>query len=196
MTAATFAGIHNENEFYSHHYLSEIFAGDLRATVERWRGAAEAGGGPTPYAALRALAGDYVRFRRDFERERRAERRLALQRAWFRRLLAALGYDQAPAGHPLDDGGEIPVLCAAGGAADAPALLALGAYDAEAEGEDPLALLHRGCLLPPEGPSLLDDLVRAHARPRQLRGRRAGPRLRRRGAPESCASIRGSRSRA
>ena len=139
-TAATFAGIHNENEFYSHHYLSEIFAGDLRATVERWRGAAETGGGPTPYAALRALAGDYVRFRRDFERERRAERRLALQRAWFRRLLAALGYDQAPAGHPLDDGGEIPVLCAAGGAAGAPALLALGAYDAEAEGEDPLAL--------------------------------------------------------
>ena len=139
-TAATFAGIHNENEFYSHHYLSEIFAGDLRATVDRWRGAAEAGGGPTPYAALRALAGDYVRFRRDFERERRAERRLALQRAWFRRLLAALGYDQAPAGHPLDDGVEVPVLCAAGGAAGAPALLALGAYDAEAEGDDPLAL--------------------------------------------------------
>ena len=132
--AATFAGIHNENEFYSHHYLSEIFAGDLRATVDRWRGAAEAGGGPTPYAALRALAGDYVRFRRDFERERRAERRLALQRAWFRRLLAALGYDQAPAGHPLDDGVEVPVLCAAGGAAGAPALLALGTYDAEAEG--------------------------------------------------------------
>ena len=57
MPAATFAGIHNENKFYSHHYLSEIFAGDLRATVDRWRGAAEAGGGPTPYAALRALAG-------------------------------------------------------------------------------------------------------------------------------------------
>ena len=26
-TATTFAGIHNENEFYSHHYLSEIFIG-------------------------------------------------------------------------------------------------------------------------------------------------------------------------
>ena len=36
-TAAAFTGIHNENEFYSHHYLSEIFSGDIRATVDRWR---------------------------------------------------------------------------------------------------------------------------------------------------------------
>ena len=39
-TTATFAGIHNENEFYSHHYLSEVFAGDIREIVERWRDAA------------------------------------------------------------------------------------------------------------------------------------------------------------
>ena len=44
-TATTFAGIHNENEFYSHHYLSEIFTGDIRDTVARWRDAAEAAGG-------------------------------------------------------------------------------------------------------------------------------------------------------
>ncbi|MCY4372389.1 MAG: hypothetical protein OXC31_01370 [Spirochaetaceae bacterium] len=60
-TAAAFTGIHNENEFYSHHYLSEILSGDIRSTVDRWRESAEAGGGQTPYAALRALAGDYVR---------------------------------------------------------------------------------------------------------------------------------------
>ncbi len=139
-TAAAFAGIHNENEFYSHHYLSEIFSGDIRATVESWREAAEAGGGQTPYAALRALAGGYVRFRRDFDRERRSGRRLTLQREWFRRLLPALGYAWAPGDHPLDAGDEVPVLCAAGGRPGAPALLALGAYDAEAEGEDPLEL--------------------------------------------------------
>ena len=139
-TAATFTGIHNENEFYSHHYLSEIFSGDIRATVDRWRDAADADGGRTPYAALRALAADYVRFRRDFDRERRSERRLTLQREWFRQLLPALGYEWNPANHPLDDGDEVPVLCAAGGKAGAPALIALGAYDAEAEGEDPLAL--------------------------------------------------------
>ena len=141
MPAATaaFTGIHNENEFYSHHYLSEIFSGDIRSTVDRWRESAEAGGGQTPYAALRALAGDYVRFRRDFDRERHGARRLTLQREWFRQLLPALGYEWAPADHPLD-GDEVPVLSAAGGNAGAPTLLAIGAYDPEAEGEDPLQL--------------------------------------------------------
>ena len=139
-TAATFTGIHNENEFYSHHYLSEIFSGDIRATVDRWREQPDAERGRTPYAALRTLAGDYVRFRRDFDRERRSGQRLTLQRAWFRQLLPALGYEWNPADHPLDDGDEMPVLAAAGGSAGAPALLALGAYDPEAEGEDPLKL--------------------------------------------------------
>ena len=138
-TAATFTGIHNENEFYSHHYLSEIFSGDIRSTVDRWRESAEAGGGQTPYAALRALAGDYVRFRRDFDREHRSGRRLTLQRELFRQLLPALGYEWDPANHPLD-GDHVPVLSAAGGNAGGPALLALGAYDPEAEGEDPLEL--------------------------------------------------------
>ena len=40
-TATTFAGIHNENEFCSHHYLSESFSGDMRDTTARWRDAAE-----------------------------------------------------------------------------------------------------------------------------------------------------------
>ena len=203
-TAATFAGIHNENEFYSHHYLSEVFAGDIRETVERWRDAAAkdsrgagagrtTSGGPvagdgqtagdgqiagdgrtasddptasdnriaddgqtvgdgptagddqtagdsrtandsptadddnptatgrTPYGALRALAPEYVRFRREFERERRAERRLSLQRGWFRRLLTALGYggDWQPGNRLLEDSAEVPVLCAAGATAGA-----------------------------------------------------------------------------
>ncbi len=68
-TAATFAGIHNENEFYSQHYLSEIFTGDIRDTLARWRDATEAAGGAstgarTPNEALRALARDYLQFRR------------------------------------------------------------------------------------------------------------------------------------
>ena len=65
-TATTFAGIHNENEFYSHHYLSEIFTDDIRDTVARWRNAAESagsasGGARTPCEALRALATEWPR---------------------------------------------------------------------------------------------------------------------------------------
>ena len=152
--AATFAGIHNENEFYSHHYLSEVFAGDIKETVERWREAAgadagdgaedgnegEDGRGRTPYAALRALAREYSRFHDEFKRERRTERRLGLQRGWFRPLLTTLGHDWQPDNHALEDGDEMPVLCAEGVAAGAPQLLALGVYDPEGEGDDPLSL--------------------------------------------------------
>ena len=107
-TATTFAGIHNENEFYSHHYLSEIFTGDIRDTVARWRDAAEAAGGAsagarTPNEALRALARDYLQFRRQFAHERRHEARVGRQREWFAQLLGALGYGYEPHNHPLED---------------------------------------------------------------------------------------------
>ena len=32
----TFAGIANENEFYSHHYLAEVFKGDIKARIDAW----------------------------------------------------------------------------------------------------------------------------------------------------------------
>ena len=198
--AATFAGIHNENEFYSHHYLSEIFAGDIKETIKRWQedatGDRTSGNGAssdladsdaadpesqavaphrTPYAALRALAGDYSRFRDRFER--RATRRTSArptahqvhadqidaQREWFRRFLGALGYeaDWHPANLPLDDGIELPVLCAAGRSnAGAPQLLVLEAYDASGEGDDPLSVKPHSAQFHGEAPpsaALLDE---------------------------------------
>ena len=108
-TAATFAGIHNENEFYSQHYLSEIFTGDIRGTIAKWRETAEAKDGANarpraPNEALRALARDYLQFRRQFARERRHEARVERQRQWFGQLLDALGYGYEPHSHVLDDG--------------------------------------------------------------------------------------------
>ena len=144
-TATTFAGIHNENEFYSHHYLSEIFTGDIRDTVARWRDAAEAAGGAsagarTPYDALRALARDYLQFRRQFAHARRHEARVGRQREWFARLLGALGYAYEPHNHLLEDGDGVPVLFA-GRQHGSVGLLILGAYyGAAGEDEDPLDL--------------------------------------------------------
>ena len=147
-------GIHNENEFFSHHYLAEIFTGDIQATVERWRKQAESTSARAPFAELRALAPEYLRFRRDFDRERRTSQRIVRQREWFRLLLAGLGYRWRPANLVLEDGAEIPILCAEGGTAgtlggavpnaasagDSPRLLVLGAFDVDGEGEDPLVL--------------------------------------------------------
>ena len=137
----TLTGIHNENEFFSHHYLAEIFTGDIQATIERWRKQAESTSNPDPNAQLRALAQEYLRFRRDFQRERRTGHRIIRQREWFRLLLEALGYRWQPANLGLEDGAEIPILAIEGATAtQPPRLLVLGAYDADGEGEDPLAL--------------------------------------------------------
>ena len=108
-TTATFAGIHNENEFYSQHYLSEIFTGYIRGIIAKWRETAEEEDGATappqtPNEALRALARDYLQFRRQFARKRRHEARVERQRRRFGQLLDALGYEYEPHSHVLDDG--------------------------------------------------------------------------------------------
>ena len=36
-SVSSFAGIANENEFYSHHYLAEVFKGDIKALIESWQ---------------------------------------------------------------------------------------------------------------------------------------------------------------
>ena len=41
-TLSAFIGIANENEFFSHHYLAEVFRGDVEETLARWRGVEEA----------------------------------------------------------------------------------------------------------------------------------------------------------
>ena len=141
--STTFTGIQNENEFYSHHYLAELFANDIQATTARWRDTAESkNGSRTPDQALRALAHPYLQFRQRFRHERRDQARVRLQRDWFRRFLTTLGYDFQPANHRLDDetGDEVPVLHAAGIRKGTAQLLVLGAYDPDGDDEDPLSL--------------------------------------------------------
>ena len=146
----TFTGIQNENEFYSHHYLAELFANDIQATTARWREAAAGGangangadGQRTPDQALRALAHPYLQFRQQFRHERRDRNRVRLQREWFRKFLTTLGYGFQPANHPLDEetGDAVPVLHAAGVRQGTAQLLVLGAYDPDGDDEDPLSL--------------------------------------------------------
>ncbi len=141
---ATFTGIQNENEFYSHHYLSEVFAKDIQATIARWHGEAaqESNGQRPPDQALRTLARPWLQFRQRFARERRHSERVQLQRDWFRQLLTALDYVFDPANHLLDgkSGAEIPVLCTVGSQHRSPQLLVVGAFDPTGDDEDPLSL--------------------------------------------------------
>ena len=168
------AGISNENEFFSHHYLSELFQGDIRETVNRWNEAEAADSERTsPHKRLWALRKTHTQLLRRAQNARDHAAQLAHQREWHRELLGALDYDFRPANHRLEDGDEIPVLCTAGGqgphgggtaagkAQRSPSLLAFAAFAGNVGStEDPLtarpsALQFHGEVPPPE--DLLDE---------------------------------------
>ena len=138
-TAATYIGINNENEFYSHHYLSEVFRGDIKATLDGWSKAEEEGGEKSPVSRLKGTYRDYFAATERLRRERSPRVRIDLQREIFWQLTVVLGYPWRPQNLQLEEGSEIPVLAAVdhGGA---PELLLIGAYDPEQEGADPLSL--------------------------------------------------------
>src|SRR5689334_30479 len=94
----TFTGITNENEFYSHHYLSEVFRGDIRTRLEQWKDAEETNGTPSPQTRLRACSRLWrqrlVEVHQLSSRQRADEVIEAIEkhRVLHRELLEALGY--------------------------------------------------------------------------------------------------------
>ena len=60
-----FPGIVNENEFYSQHYLNEIFKGDIKSILDAWQAAEteSEGENKAPFNRLKALHKDYFAIR-------------------------------------------------------------------------------------------------------------------------------------
>ena len=143
-TSNAFVGIQNEHEFYSDHYLAEIFDQDLKRTTGQWRKDAEDRDEPgkTPDAALRGLKDEYFQFRAEFDAERDDRKRIELQRGWFRKLLTALGHEWNPHNLPLETDEELPVLSTREGVG-AHRLVVIGVYDRYGEEGDPLSLKPR-----------------------------------------------------
>ena len=155
--AATFIGLTNDNEFFSAHYLAEVFQGDFADTINAWDSEEEAArqaqrekaqaqgttlneaaGGFTfssPHRALRNLNQSYFALRHKLKTERSAEQRILLQRDFFKELLTVLGISYHPENRELAPNTELPVLSALGDQ-----LWVLGALDQNNEGEDPLSL--------------------------------------------------------
>ena len=157
-TAATFIGLTNENEFFSAHYLAEVFQGDFADTIKEWESqeeeakavAAESAGQrdhrvgeiaagycvtTTPHRALRNLNQSYFALRHKLKTERSAAERIRLQRDFFKDLTSVLGIPYQPDNREVAPNTELPVLSALGDQ-----LWVLGALDANNEGEDPLSL--------------------------------------------------------
>ena len=99
----TFAGIANENEFYSHHYLAEVFKGDIKARLDTWEAVeAEHQGDEafkTPARRLQAWAQKWFSLRGQVQRARDDTERWQLFTQLQSGLLQALGYG-APSPHP------------------------------------------------------------------------------------------------
>ena len=143
-TEGAFVGIRNEQEFYSDHYLAEIFDQDLKRTTGQWRQEAEGREEPgrTPDAALRGLKDEYFQFRAEFGAEQDDRKRVEAQRGWFRKLLTALGHEWNPHNLPLETDEELPVLSTREGTGSH-RLVVIGVYDRYGEEEDPLSLKPR-----------------------------------------------------
>ena len=139
-SVATFIGLSNDNEFFSAHYLAEVFQGDLADTIKEWDSREVQGDGfVTPHRALRNLHQGYFALRHKLKSERGASERIRLQCEFYRDLLGALGIPYQPGNREIATNTELPVLSALGDQ-----LLVLGALDANNEGDDPLSLqLHR-----------------------------------------------------
>ena len=139
-TAATFIGLTNDNEFFSAHYLAEVFQGDFADTIKNWESreevAKEAGDEyTTPHRALRNLNQSYFALRHRLKTERSAAERIRLQRDFFKDLLGTLGIPYQPENRTIAANTELPVLSTLGDQ-----LWVLGSLDANNEGEDPLSL--------------------------------------------------------
>ncbi|MGO3669244.1 MAG: hypothetical protein ACTJFQ_13350 [Vreelandella alkaliphila] len=139
-TVATFVGLTNDNEFFSAHYLAEVFQGDFANTIEEWNSredtAKQAGReDPSPHRGLRNLNQRYFALRHRLKSERSAAERIRLQREFFQALMSVLGIPYQPENREIAPNAELPVLSVLGDQ-----LWVLGALDANNEGEDPLSL--------------------------------------------------------
>jgi hypothetical protein len=103
------AGISNENEFYSEHYLSTIFEGDIEETFRAWKDAEKAGKTP-PNKLMDKVGVLWRRLSATYIEERDDRKRLLIGREFAHEMLAALGFERRSELVPDAEGKLIPVL--------------------------------------------------------------------------------------
>lgn len=170
-------GINNENEFYSNHYLGEVFSNDIRDVLEPWteqenaareieRAAREQGkevaaGYRAPWNQLSTLATVFFRQLAEHEKQRQVAQRLADQHSRWQPLLQALGYELTSQLQTLDDNAPLPLVARYNSADGSPWLWIAEAHDAEEGSSDPLSLPLLKAQFPADvDPKLRDNLCK------------------------------------
>lgn len=137
-SVSTFAGLTNENEFFSHHYLAEVFKGDIKSLIEQWQAAEEQHGAvyKAPFKLLQACSARWFGQLANVVRSKSPEERLAAHRELHQPLLAALGYTIQPQQCELLPGRPVPVWQILGEQGKAPQLIIVPSYTPSQEDED------------------------------------------------------------
>ncbi len=155
----TFAGITNENEFYSHHYLAEVFKGDIKARLDAWEAAESSQTDEaaderhrSPHKRLQSWAQKWFALRSQVSRALDPAERWRLFTQLNAGLLHALGHvapGKLPIAHELAAGQPLPFWHL-----QLPQLALIPAYQPGAENEDlldhGLMSLHYGGELVPQ----------------------------------------------
>lgn len=146
-------GISNENEFYSQHYLAEIFSGDVKEVLGNWqeketeaKAAAvtkkdEDQAWRTPWAQINGIAREGLEVLAEIAKAGPKER-LTLGREWLSRLLTVFAYEVEPQLVPIEHAGcVLPLLAEVKDSQGQPLVWVLESHALEEEVDtDPLAL--------------------------------------------------------
>jgi len=166
-------GIQNDNEFYSHHYLSAIFEGDLKDTFKQWQQQEDdyrealkisqekpdtSSSKRAPWIRLRSLSQAFFKLQNQLEKEQDNNTRQQLQKAFNVEVLLALNYTPQSSLKALDQAGDIPVIAEVTQGLQ-PIVWVIQAINKAKQQEDPLSISLQTQQWPndviPE-PSLLD----------------------------------------
>jgi len=128
-------GITNENEYYSHHYISAILEGDLKNLFQTWTALEKEKDLKSPPTLLRQAAGAFFSLRK-----KKGEDPEIIRKDIQELILSALGYPIQNVTRELESGGTISLISEIQKKSGAPMLWTVAAVDPLAEATDPLAL--------------------------------------------------------
>lgn len=138
-TVQSFVGITNENEFYSHHYLAEVFKDDIGEQLKQWQAAEDADTErKAPPHLLRSVARGWFAARAQLRNLREPQATWQAYSKLHRELFSALGYQLTPQQWEGVTGLPVPVWQVIRDSQHAAKLLVIPAFNPDQCDEDPL----------------------------------------------------------
>ena len=143
--AIDLTGIINENEFYTHHYLSAILENDLKEVFGKWETLKREQEIRPPYDQLKSLAREYFRLCEQRSKTRTLAEKYQAASEFLSKLLGALGYTLNAQNREIDDGRLIPVAGEVSKQSGAPELWVIHGFNPNGDDLDPLEIMVTDC---------------------------------------------------